>query len=236
MQNRKKYLEYLKDHYKFIDSTLIKYTEYYHNTLEKKLGISFYDIESIDKLEELLSKVKELEETEYANHNRAYSSTLKKYIEFKKKDIENKIELSEDEYMSLIEIFLSTFYESNPSKRSITLSSYKRNIEISAFALVNSNFTCEINKDHTFFISKKTKRSYMEAHHIIPISAQSKFDHNLDILPNIVSLCPICHKQLHHGTKDDRDKILIKLWDKRNILLKKNGFTLSFDDLSQLYD
>ncbi len=44
---------------------------------------------------------------------------------------------------------------------------------------------------------------------------QEKFDVSLDVEANIVSLCLVCHKQVHHATFEDKNLILTKIFHKR---------------------
>jgi len=64
-----------------------------------------------------------------------------------------------------------------------------------------SHFTCEVDSNHRSFISKKTRENYCEGHHLVPMGKQSSYNYSLDIHANIVSLCPNCHRILHHGVK-----------------------------------
>lgn len=80
---------------------------------------------------------------------------------------------------------------------------------------------------------QKLKKLRIEAHHLIPIGEQSKFSFSLDVDANIVSLCPNCHRKLHHG-KDIKED-LFKLFNARKDLLKKSGIEITFDELLELY-
>lgn len=108
-----------------------------------------------------------------------------------------------------------------------------RNPAISKSTLEKANYKCEANSEHTSFISRLTKRSYMEAHHLIPMSEQDKFENNLDVLGNLVCLCPNCHKLLHHGK--EKNKIIEKLYYERVESLKSYGIYISLEDLKKIY-
>lgn len=112
---------------------------------------------------------------------------------------------------------------------------YKTNSRISKTALQLSNFTCACNtEEHKTFISKIGK-PYMEAHHLIPMSAQKDFDINLDRICNIVSLCPNCHSAIHFGNEKVRLDVLNKLYAEREIVLKKCGLNISIGELFSKY-
>lgn len=73
----------------------------------------------------------------------------------------------------------------------------------------------------------------MEAHHLIPMSAQENFNNSLDVDANIVSLCPACHRKLHHGKEIEFE--LKKLFESRLELLKQSGIEITLDDLKKYY-
>ena len=49
----------------------------------------------------------------------------------------------------------------------------------------------------------------MEAHHLIPLRMQHDFENSLDVVGNIVSICPNCHRLIHYGR--DKDKKVLEL-------------------------
>ena len=103
---------------------------------------------------------------------------------------------------------------------------YARNSKKAAFALIDANFKCEFDPSHISFISKKTGRNYVEAHHLIPMSQQQNPAYakvNLDVRANIVSLCPNCHRLLHHAAKGSWAPILNVLLNARASKLKSKG-------------
>lgn len=99
---------------------------------------------------------------------------------------------------------------------------YLRNEQVAATAIQAAEFRCEADPDHKTFTSAATGKPYMEGHHLIPISYQGEFEHSIDIKENIVALCPNCHRLLHHGTNDEKEEILLKLWlDRKEALFQK---------------
>ncbi len=115
----------------------------------------------------------------------------------------------------------------------------KRDAAIGVLAIANSEYKCEFDENHETFISKRTKNRYMEAHHLIPIS-QTKYiwkkkHANVDCIENIVSLCPTCHRAIHHGEFDIKLTILKKLYDKKYQDLKKVGLDVDFETLLKFY-
>ncbi|WP_326969119.1 HNH endonuclease [Bacillus atrophaeus] len=121
-------------------------------------------------------------------------------------------------------------------KRVHTISSrFQRNIQESAQALKEANFTCEVDSTHKTFISAASAQPYVEGHHLIPLSLQDQFELTIDIKENIVALCPNCHRLLHHGTNDDKEKILFKLWTERKDLLSKRGIKVDTPTFLKFY-
>lgn len=109
---------------------------------------------------------------------------------------------------------------------------YKRNTTKAKRAIVYAGYQCNINCSHESFIAKNGK-VYMEAHHLIPMSAQEDFNNSLDVDANIVSLCPICHRKLHHGKEIEVE--LKKLLETRLELLKQSGIDITLEDLKKYY-
>ena len=120
-----------------------------------------------------------------------------------------------------------------PYKKGNTLR-YKTNARISKTALDLANYTCLGNKEHITFTSKLGKQ-YMEAHHLIPMSAQKDFSINIDRIENIVSLCPICHSAIHLGDEKTRLELVKKLYDLKEKELKNVGLDISFGELYTKY-
>ncbi len=111
---------------------------------------------------------------------------------------------------------------------------YKTNPRISKTALEIANHICMGNHNHITFISKLGK-PFMEAHHLIPMSAQKDFSINLDRIENIVSICPICHSAIHLGDDATRLELLKKLYDLKEKELKSVGINISFGELYTKY-
>ena len=100
-------------------------------------------------------------------------------------------------------------------------------------ALSFANYTCEIDQSHESFVAENTHKAYMEGHHVIPMANQSQFKQSLDVYANIVCLCPICHRRIHHGLKTDRIHMMNKLYEERADRLANSGIHLSKDEFTQ---
>jgi 5-methylcytosine-specific restriction enzyme A len=81
-------------------------------------------------------------------------------------------------------------------------------------------YSCEYNPSHNLFNSRHTHFPYLEAHHLVPMALQKILSQKLDILDNIFSLCPFCHRAIHHADKDLTRDIIEKLSLKRPQLLQ----------------
>jgi 5-methylcytosine-specific restriction protein A len=85
-------------------------------------------------------------------------------------------------------------YNGIPQKVETVSYSYIRNPDIVAAALIRANGICELCKKQAPFLRRKDNTPYLEVHHKISLS-----DDGLDILDNVLALCPNCHRKLHHG-------------------------------------
>lgn len=122
-----------------------------------------------------------------------------------------------------------------PQESTVSLSRYPRNKELSNRTLKLAQYCCEVDKKHTFFTSVITNENYVEAHHLIPLQFQDEFDYSLDVIENIVSLCVVCHKKVHHSKFDEKKDILYQLYCERESKLEKRGIGLPLDQLSIYY-
>lgn len=112
---------------------------------------------------------------------------------------------------------------------------WKRDAKIAKEALEGNNYLCEIDANHTTFISSVTKKNFVEAHHLIPMKLQSNYSSSLDVPGNIVSLCPNCHRKVHHAISIERRKLIKVLYEKRFSDLKDFGIHITLEDLHKAY-
>lgn len=86
-------------------------------------------------------------------------------------------------------------------------------------------YRCEADSSHDTFLAA-SGHPYVESHHLVPMAAQKSYRHiNLDSLDNLVALCPLCHRAIHHGTPSVREKLLQPLLQSRLKRLKAMGFS-----------
>lgn len=110
-----------------------------------------------------------------------------------------------------------------------------RSPAIAAEAIRAANFCCEIDPSHWTFTSRAKKQKYVEAHHLIPISYQNRFDYSLDVVANIVSLCATCHRMLHFGVSSEKKLLLRSLLEKRREKLLVKAITVKDSEFLELY-
>jgi len=112
---------------------------------------------------------------------------------------------------------------------------WRRNPKYASEALTEANYLCEFDNEHKHFVSKYSKRNYVEAHHLIPMQFQNEFAYSLDNYANIVSICMVCHKKIHYGFFDDKKDILDKLFDARRDRLRQSGISITRRKLYSYY-
>ncbi|MBT2641617.1 HNH endonuclease [Bacillus sp. ISL-41] len=103
-------------------------------------------------------------------------------------------------------------------------------------AIMSADYKCELDDTHMYFTSKTTRENYVEAHHLIPMEFQDLFEKSLDVEANIISLCPVCHKKVHHATFDAKKLILENMYKKRKDRLKKCEIDTSLEELFSFYN
>ena len=105
--------------------------------------------------------------------------------------------------------------------------------------LVISGYKCEygrlIREEHESF-SREDGNPFMEVHHFIPMKAsQDFFPRNLDRASNLVCLCPNCHERIHHGSKEEKEKVLKVLYDAMIDGLNDEEIYISYTQLLNYY-
>lgn len=109
---------------------------------------------------------------------------------------------------------------------------YNRNRNVALEVFRNAGYRCEVDSSHHLFTSKATGKNYLEAHHIIPVSLYSQFNAHLDVIENVVAVCPHCHRALHHAEPTFAIPILDRLVSQRPVYAQ---FGIASDDLYNFY-
>ncbi|KOF09312.1 hypothetical protein AC739_15600 [Planococcus glaciei] len=110
-----------------------------------------------------------------------------------------------------------------------------RDPAIAKRAIAAAEFKCKSDASHEFFISAITGENYVEGHHLIPLEFQYEFENSLDVEANIISLCAMCHKKIHHAQKSEKDSMIEELYAKRRSRLQKCGLEVSRAKLKGFY-
>lgn len=226
------YIRYLRDVKKLSESTVNHYMDalrYISKYLVErdKIENTIYELNDIGELEiikEYLYHEPEFVALDKRGHQ-MYSAGLNNYYRFangegfnlKKREMENLD----------IEIPIG-------GKTTLEITKWKRSSIIKKQAIETANYKCEISAEHRTFIAESNHNPYMEAHHAIPYREQEHFDNSLDIYANIICLCPVCHRLLHYGLKDEKTKVLNQIYLSRSERLAHSGIKLSKEEFIAL--
>lgn len=110
-----------------------------------------------------------------------------------------------------------------------------RDSEVSGNAIINAGYKYEYNPNHIWFNSKSTNRPYVEAHHLIPMAGYDDFEYSIDVEANVVSLCVVCHKKLHHATMREKIDILTYLYNERKERFEQCNIGLDLEEVVRYY-
>ena len=109
---------------------------------------------------------------------------------------------------------------------------FRRDYRLAHRRMEIANYLCEYDPSHKLFVSRFSRRNYLEAHHLIPLGLQGEFQGKLDTLENIYCLCTYCHRAVHHADESVAREILGTLSGIRNVL---DTHDLNVEDLFGLY-
>lgn len=157
------------------------------------------------------------------------------------KNIQDIIANSEEDYqlLSLQKAALFATQTKNvakePKQTTYTIKTSVRDPNVAAQALHEAAFKCQIDPEHKTFITKATQKPYVEAHHLIPLGQQKQFIYSLDIVANIIILCPTCHRLLHHGTWQEKSPHLKRFLQQRQNSLAENHISVTLELLKEYY-
>lgn len=102
-------------------------------------------------------------------------------------------------------------------------------------AKIRDDYKCEFDNSHKSFHSKANNRDYVEAHHLIPFCERKKFDLSIDVVENIVCLCPNCHRKIHLAINEEKQELLNLLFEKKTEDLKSVWIQISKEELFHYY-
>lgn len=102
-------------------------------------------------------------------------------------------------------------------------------------ALERENYQCEIDRTHETFIQEKNGKQYMEAIHLIPLSANDDFKYSLRVEANVCCLCPNCSAKLRYSSNEEKQDLLMMLYLKHKEGLKASGIEITPMQLLKYY-
>ncbi|RZK14667.1 MAG: restriction endonuclease, partial [Flavobacterium sp.] len=113
-------------------------------------------------------------------------------------------------------------------------SAFKRDPNVAAEALKIANYSCENDANHRTFITS-FGHQFMEAHHLVPMEFYEKFEFDIDVPENVVSLCPNCHRAFHHAEWKQKSELIEKFFEQRFQKIHARGIVLDLSSLKEFY-
>lgn len=170
---------------------------------------TIYEVQTIEELKEIerLLKLNSDFVRDNKEGHQMYSAGLHRYIEFAEGTLINKYTSD----ASVLDI-------KEPVPRQI-ISKQRTSVIRDTVKIAQAkglcNHHCQIDESHITFRTASTGKNYVEGHHIIPLSCQNEFEYSLDVLANIIVLCPNCHRKLHYSVREERLDDLYRIYDSR---------------------
>ncbi|MGE7751595.1 MrcB family domain-containing protein [Lysinibacillus fusiformis] len=181
--------------------------------------------------EDLLEMLKVYENLFLINRNKAVDDVIDYYLQLE--------EVEDVQFQQDIEVVEPSITPRIPQekrgKKNKSGKVYSRDASVAKEAIVKAEYKCEVDPTHETFISEITGQNFVEAHHLVPISKESEFDYSLDVPGNIVSLCPNCHRKIHHSKFNEKKKVLNSLYILKESELKTYGIHLPLSQMEQFY-
>lgn len=219
---------YLKEIRKLSDSSVKHYCQALKRSsqfLKEKglVGNSIYEISDMTQL--LNIKTILFSDPEFmaldARGNRMYSAGINNYIRFAE---------GHDFSVGVDQINAMDIPVQPEKAIIIEHTTWRRSGILRNQALAYAHYRCEIDSSHETFIAENTRQPYMEGHHALPMKMQNDFNVSLDVYANIVCLCPICHRRIHHGLKFERIDMAKRIFDTRGERLENSGIIISSNE------
>ncbi len=220
---------------------IILYNEKFNNNvLDFTSFVTLKEFEKLTKLEGF-TEFNKKEGNFYSATLSCYTSYVTHLQKMQEEDEDNDLNRKINENPSIIRNLNYSQLIQSPKKREAKTKNsngytYPRDYLESLRAKENSNWQCEIDKNHVTFISNSSKNPYVEAHHLIPMAAQDYFDNTIDFADNIVCLCPNCHQKIHLAVNDEKRKIIELLFDERKYLYPKYGIDVELKEILRFYE
>ena len=91
-----------------------------------------------------------------------------------------------------------------PATRPRSTTEFVRNPYVVAAAILRSGGVCEMPKCRHVLFKRDDGSPFLEVHHIKPLAEGGE-----DTLRNAAALCPMCHREVHHGADRKRKRALL---------------------------
>ncbi len=103
------------------------------------------------------------------------------------------------------------------------------------FDCVSTEDADHLAHELNYFVTQKTQ-NYLEGHHMIQMENSKFFEKDIDIVENIIPVCPNCHRKLHNADKNTVLKMLKMYYNNvdRNVLMRK-GIFVDIETLERFY-
>lgn len=144
-------------------------------------------------------------------------------------DLKNK-DLSKEEKEKIISKYKEEFLDTDDIDEILYSSQ-----NMKEYSKYKSGYLCEVDNTHNTFLAKKTKKNYVEAHHLIPFCYRKDFDVSIDIEENIVCLCPNCHRKIHLSVDEQKKELLLPLLNKKIKGISDSGIVITEKELLKYY-
>lgn len=228
------YKRYLSEVRQLKQSTINHYCDALNNITHhlqrmKLIEGTIYDISDLHRL-------KDLREILFADAsfiaqnkrgNQMYSSGLNNYLRFAEGT--DLIDVRDD--FGKMDVPMPAIAE---EPKSYEIRHWARSDILREQTLIVADYHCEMDARHQTFIAERTHKPYMESHHAIPIHLQGRFPYSLDIYANLLCLCPVCHRKIHYGLRNERREMLYEIYEKRHERMVHSGIELGKEEFADL--
>jgi len=96
-----------------------------------------------------------------------------------------------------------------------------------------TGYKCFIDNSHESF-EDRTGHNYVDTMHLVPLANDKEYEADLDVIENIVCLCPNCMARLYEGKDIDREKMLVDIYYRKKDELEKAGIKASLAQILKM--
>lgn len=165
----------------------------------------------------------------------------KKLNEFLKIDNPNKLKDLFNKYKSLISDIIANALKIQDNEEILLDKKRKKNIKylsIEKYGEICYMDYCHCDSDvhKKMYFRNRNGKNYLEGHHIIQIENSKFFKNTLDVVENMIPLCPNCHSKIHNAESKEVVKMLDVIYaniDKKAFM--KQGIFVDENTLRSFY-